>query len=51
MKRFIGILECLLFVVGDEGLTIEQLEETWNFKTGNMEGIRIPSSARKKLPQ
>ena len=34
-----------------EGLTIEQLEETWNFKTGNMEGIRIPSSARKKLPQ
>ena len=34
-----------------EGLTAEQIEETWNFKTGNMEGIGIPSSARKKLAQ
>ena len=27
MKRYIGILEGLLFVVGDEGLTIEQIQE------------------------
>lgn len=27
MKRFVGILEGLLFVVGDEGLTLEQIEE------------------------
>lgn len=27
MNRYVGILEGLLFVVGDEGLTIEQIEE------------------------
>lgn len=27
MNRFIGILEGLLFVVGDEGLTLEQIQE------------------------
>ena len=27
MNRYIGILEGLLFVVGDEGLTLEQIEE------------------------
>ena len=25
-----------------KGLTIEQLEETWNFKTGNLKGIITP---------
>lgn len=30
MNRFIGILEGLLFVVGDEGLTLEQIEEILN---------------------
>ena len=27
---------------GAKGLTIEQLEETWNFKTGNLKGIITP---------
>ena len=27
MNRYLGILEGLLFVVGDEGLTLQQIEE------------------------
>ena len=32
MKRYVGILEGLLFVVGDEGLTLEQIEEILELK-------------------
>lgn len=32
MKRYIGILEGLLFVVGDEGLTLEQITEILELK-------------------
>ncbi len=32
MNRYVGILEGLLFVVGDEGLTLEQIEEILELK-------------------
>ncbi len=39
------------YLLPAEGLTIEQLEETWNFKTGNMEGIIVSPSLQMKLAQ
>lgn len=32
MKRYVGILEGLLFVVGDEGLTLEQIQDILELK-------------------
>jgi hypothetical protein len=32
-----------------QGLTLEQVKSTWNYKTGNMEGVVLPEEVQRQL--